>query len=115
MIDFGNSQGGFVPSEELEFVAGGDLAFFGDGKIKTTTSALRESLDHVVSLEFGGEFKTRKPRRRYLHHGGADAIAVANRNVGFQQPFGGEIFPERTPRARRIGEARVPCRVMLQG
>src|SRR3981081_3486082 len=115
MAYFGDGQCWVFASEEFELVTGADLSFFDDRKIEATTAVSHEALDHVVPLKFDCEFETRKPWCRYPDHSGADAVAVANGNVRFEEPLDSEVLAEGSPGTRWIGKLGVPCCVVFTG
>ena len=103
-------QAALVAREPLDDIPRADLAFSLDGEIEPATAALVEMLDHVGSPETDPELVAGHARLCDNEFRRTDTVAVANPDLIFQQPLGGEILPECMDSCARPSVVRVSGR-----
>src|SRR5690242_2083292 len=113
--DLGDGNGGGVAREQLDFIAGADLAFAGDGQVETGAGAGKKALHHLVGLETDAQLVARQARLRDNHFRGTDGEAVAEVHRILEQAFGGEVLSENGKAQVAAGKLLFPVRVVFDG
>jgi hypothetical protein len=105
--EVGDRNGVVGAAEDLDGVAGFDLALLDDPQVRAGAARGREALDEVTDLPEAREGPARDPRSGDLEGGAADAPAFAGQGPGHREARHGQVLAELA-RAQVMAELALP-------